>query len=236
MNARRAARELALLTLFQLDRQGNGEIDPRNAQKKSLQELTIASVRALTSEAEFQIRSASEDMASVCNYLRELELDHKINTESAFGANLKPVPIPTNREMVDKLEQCLRGAEMLHEAMRLPEWMALVRQDDVQSYASALIGLVVEHMSTIDEMLGKHMEDWRMDRLVKMDAYILRVAAAEMQYMDDVDAGVSINEAVDLAKQFSSEESYRLINGILGSLASAINESSDVGIASHEAV
>lgn len=223
MNARRAARELALLTLFQLDKQGNGQLDKNSLQKENMQGMMLASVRALAGEAEFQIQSAADQLAEVSRYLIEYELEHPKNLESPIDAQAKPVPIPTTREMVDKIEACLQSAEHLFEALRIPELVTLLRAEDVQDYARHLMVLVAEHVAELDELLNAHMEDWRMDRLVRMDAYILRLAAVEMKYMPKVDLSVSINEAVDLAKQFSSDESYKLINGILGSLAEALS-------------
>jgi N utilization substance protein B len=222
MNARRAARELALLALFQLDRQGNGELDPNAIRKETIREMTLASVRALTGEAEFQIQKAAEQLADVSRYLLEYEMEHPTNLATPMDAAIKPVPIPTTRDMVEKIEKCLQGAEYLFEALRLPELIALARQDEVQQYAAKLMGLVAEHREALDEQLNRHLDDWRMDRLIKMDAYLLRLAAAEMKYVRSMDLSISISEAVDLAKQFSGEESYRLINGILGSLAEEI--------------
>ena len=223
MNARRAARELALLTLFQLDKQGNGQLDKTQLQKENIQSLMLASVRALSGEAEFQIQTAASQLADVSRYLIEYEVEHPSNLETPLDVKAKPVPIPSTREMVEKIESCLQSAEYLFEALRIPELVALLQAEDVQDYARQLMVLVAEHAADLDEMLNSRMEDWRMDRLVKMDAYILRLAAAEMKYVPNVDLSVSINEAVDLAKQFSSDESYRLINGILGALAEALS-------------
>jgi N utilization substance protein B len=222
MNARRAARELALLTLFQLDRQGNGAISPADIQKESLPALVLASVRALTGEAEFQIQSAASDLAAVSRYLIDYEIEHPENLALPLEAASRPVEIPTTQDMVEKIEKCLQAAEYLHEALRIPELVALLRQEDVQSYAWKLLNLVVEHKKALDEQLNRHLADWRMDRLTKMDAYVLRLAAAEMRHVPHVDLSVSINEAVDLAKQFSGEESYRLVNGVLGALAETV--------------
>ena len=223
MNARRAARELALLALFQIDKQGTGAPEQSTIraalQRESLQELILSSVRALSGEAEFQIQAAADWLAEVSRSVQTYEVEHPENLETPLDAVAQPVPIPTTREMIEKIEQCLQGAEYLFEALRIPELISHLRAEDVQAYATKLIGLVAEHLPELDEGLNRHMEDWRMDRLVKMDAYILRVAAAEMAYVPDVDLGVSINEAVDLAKQFAGEESYRFINGVLGGLA-----------------
>jgi transcription antitermination protein NusB len=220
MNARRAARELALLSLFQ-------QSDDPNAPTLTIKEMVLSSVRALSGEAETQIQTAADQLADVSRYLLYLESESKINLESPIDAPMKPVPIPNTREMIEKIDQCLQSAEYLFEALRLPELIALVRQDDVQAYAQKLMDLVRRHRSTLDEQLNRHMADWRMDRLHRMDAIILRLAAAEMRFAPSVDLSVSINEAVDLSKQFSNEESYRLINGVLGSLAVEI--SADTG-------
>ncbi|MCE3236430.1 MAG: transcription antitermination factor NusB [Vampirovibrio sp.] len=223
MNARRAARELALLTLFQMDKQGNGTIDRAQLQRESIQTLVLSSVRALSGEAEFQIRTAADQLAEVSRYLLEYEMEHPSNLETPMEAQVKPVPIPTTRDMVEKIEKCLESAEYLFEALRIPELVALLQAADVQEYALKLMTLVAENQAALDDMLNNHMEDWRMDRLIRMDAYLLRIAAAEMKYLPEVDLRVSINEAVDLAKQFSGEESYKLVNGVLGGLAGELS-------------
>lgn len=225
MNARHASRELALLSLFQLDKQGNGLLTPDAvAQKATLQEQVLASVRALSGEAEFQIQTAADQMAEVSRYLLDYELEHPVNLESPLDADVKPVTIPTTRDMVEKIEKCLQGAEFLFEALRMPELITLMSAKNVQDFAFQLITLVAEHRAALDEAINTHMTDWRMDRLVMMDAYILRLAAAEMKFVEKVDLSVTINEAVDLAKQFSTEESYRLIHGVLASLAEQVSQ------------
>lgn len=224
MNARSAARELALLTLFQLDRQGNGALDKAALQRESLKDMVLASVRALATEAEDKIQAAADELADVSRSLITYEMEAPINLESPMEAEIKPVPIPTTRDMVEKIERCLQGAEYLFEALRIPELVALSREEAVQEYAMRLMNLVAEHRAELDETLNRHMEDWRMDRLMKLDAYVLRLAAVEMKHVPGVDLGVSINEAVELAKQFSTEESYRLINGILGALAEEVSK------------
>ncbi len=225
MNARHAARELALLTLFQLDKQGDGKIDMEALQQKgTLRGLMLASVRTLSGEAEFQIQNAAEQLAEVSRHLLDYELEHPHNLETPLEAEVKAVPIPTTREMVEKIEKCLQGAEYLFEALRIPELVTHMGAEHVQNYAIDLMKHVSENRDALDEVLNQHMAEWRMDRLIMMDAYILRLAAAEMKYVKAVDLSVSINEAVDLAKQFSGEESFRLIHGVLDSLAKVVAE------------
>lgn len=224
MNARHAARELALLTLFQLDK---GEAKPESQATPAVynvNELILSSVRALSNQAQDQIKDAAESLAEVSRYILENEMEHPTNLNAPIDAEVQPVPLPTTRELVEKIEQCLQGAEYLFEALRIPELAALAEDSDVQQYANRLILLVFQHKQNLDALINQFSSEWRVERLMKMDRLILRLAAVEMKYVDEVDFGVSINEAVELSKQFSSEESFRLVNGILGAMAEALKK------------
>jgi N utilization substance protein B len=71
----------------------------------------------------------------------------------------------------------------------------------------------------LDRIILSHSKDWTLDRIAKMDLAILRVAIYEIKYMPDIPVSVSINEAVELAKQFSYPEASAFINGVLGSVS-----------------
>jgi len=227
MNARRAARELALFTLYQMEKAVDAAAEAREYPKHSLQAMTMATVRALSLEARAQIEEAAGMLADVNRSLLTYEMESPVNLESPLDAAIKPVPIPTTRAMVDQIESCLHAAELLHEALRVPELVALMPQEEVRQYGWKLVSLVTQHQAELDEMLNRHLEDWRMDRIVKMDACLLRLACAEMRYVPSVDLSVSINEAVDLARLFSEEDSHKLINGVLGSLADELSNAGE---------
>ena len=72
-----------------------------------------------------------------------------------------------------------------------------------------------EHLAEIDEKISRYAVNWTIDRIAKVDLAILRLAIFELEYRPDIPPIVSINEAVDLAKTFSSAESKRFVNGIL---------------------
>jgi len=78
---------------------------------------------------------------------------------------------------------------------------------------------VRDHLDEIDSDLTKVSEGWAVQRMGTVELAILRVAAAELLYIDDIDAGVSINEAVVLAKKYGTEKSASFVNGILGAIA-----------------
>jgi len=86
------------------------------------------------------------------------------------------------------------------------------------AYVKNMIEICFEHKAIIDENISKHLKNWTIDRLSKVDLSILRLAVSEILYVEDIPTSVSINEAVNLAKKFSDEEASSYINGVLGSI------------------
>ena len=86
---------------------------------------------------------------------------------------------------------------------------------EVIDYSKRLISFVDNKRDEIDETIKKYSKNWKFERMAVIDRNILRIAIAEMLYMPDIPEKVSINEAVEIAKKFSTEESYAFINGIL---------------------
>ncbi|WP_234984641.1 transcription antitermination factor NusB [Pilibacter termitis] len=84
-------------------------------------------------------------------------------------------------------------------------------------YLDTLVTGVIEQKSSIDEIITKHLtKNWSLKRISKMDLIILRLAIFEMMYQkEEVDAKIAVNEALELAKAFSDENSTRFINGVL---------------------
>jgi len=78
---------------------------------------------------------------------------------------------------------------------------------------------VSEHQDSIDGTLGAISEHWTVHRMPTVDRCILRLAAYEILYLDEIPASVSINEAVEMAKVYGGEDSSKFVNGVLGRLA-----------------
>jgi N utilization substance protein B len=93
---------------------------------------------------------------------------------------------------------------------------------DPDSYASAIAIGVDEHVAELDELLQRHVQGWTIDRMAVLDRTLLRMAAYELAYEPSVPVAVVISEAVELAKQYSTEESGRFVNGVLGSVAKEV--------------
>ena len=85
-------------------------------------------------------------------------------------------------------------------------------------YASRLYSYVVKEKDSTDKLIESKLVNWEMNRLAMIDRMILRMSITEMLFLDDIPPKVSITEAVEIAKQFSSEDSSGFINGIMDAI------------------
>lgn len=85
-------------------------------------------------------------------------------------------------------------------------------------FTEGLIAGIKEHQSHIDELISQVAENWRMDRMAAIDRNILRLGAYEILFRPEVPPKVAINEALELAKRYSTAQSSRFVNGILDRL------------------
>ncbi|HLB24942.1 MAG TPA: transcription antitermination factor NusB [Nitrospirota bacterium] len=92
-------------------------------------------------------------------------------------------------------------------------------KDEDPDYAVILIENTLKHGSEIDREITERLENWTLERLSTIDRNILRFATCELRYFLDVPVNVTINEAIEIAKKFSLEESATFINGVLDKIA-----------------
>ncbi len=85
----------------------------------------------------------------------------------------------------------------------------------VRLFAEGLVRGVLEKRTQVDEVIVKHAKNWDLHRMAAVDRNILRLAIYEILFRDDIPPVVSINEAVDIAKKFSTQDSGKFVNGIL---------------------
>ena len=89
--------------------------------------------------------------------------------------------------------------------------------ENQKNYVNSVYGAFANHMEEVDAAIEANAEHWHKDRIAKVDLAVLRVAIAEMTFAEETTPeGVAINEAVNIAKKFGSEESGRFVNGVLG--------------------
>ena len=93
-------------------------------------------------------------------------------------------------------------------------------QGEIFGYAREIVEGVIKHNEEIDDLLETYSQGWSLDRMPNLDRAILRVAAWEILHNADVPDPVAINEAVELAKELSTDESGSFINGLLSRISS----------------
>jgi transcription antitermination protein NusB len=93
------------------------------------------------------------------------------------------------------------------------------RSNPGYDFAEVLVSGVNDHIESLDRLISERARDWTLDRMPVIDKNLLRMALFEMLYLEDVPAAVAINEAVDLAKTYSTEGSSRFVNGLLAAVS-----------------
>ena len=97
-------------------------------------------------------------------------------------------------------------------------------EEDVRSFAIDLFHVADERHAEIDQIIEKHAEHWRMDRMAAVDRNILRGACAEFLGFPKTPKPVVINESLEIARRYSSPESVQFINGVLDSVARDLDQ------------
>ena len=97
-------------------------------------------------------------------------------------------------------------------------WENHVEQQAVIEFARRLVTQTVEHVEKIDAVIQSHAEHWRLDRMAVVDRNILRLATQELLFDTETPGTVVINEAIEIARRYSAQESPQFINGILDSI------------------
>lgn len=195
MQARRIARELALLSVSQLS------ANPERSKEQLLQTAVLAAVRTLTSEAQDALETASAELQQ--SNARLLSSETRANDVSVA------------RGMVtEAIELAQTAINRIGVAMEVPEMVQLANQKDVSTYTMEIVQSLKANQAEVDQMLEQALVDWQLTRLAWIDRDILRIAVTEMMFLGIPDR-IAVNEAVELSKRYSGEDGHRFINGVL---------------------
>ena len=135
----------------------------------------------------------------------------------------------TRRELRDNVFKMLFRIEF-HEAEEMPEQLALFEDEldtlfdgkqgqENREYLTNKCNYIFSHITELDEAINEVSSGWKTSRMSKVDLTIIRLAVYEMRYEEDIPVAVSINEAVELAKKYGTDDSASFVNGILAKLA-----------------
>lgn len=209
MQARRAARELALILFSQFDK----EITSYSS--KDFEDIMLKSVRILSNNSSEELKLSVGALIDIKNYIDTYEAEHESNLSRPIGVKDKPVAIPTTAELSENIETILDVVEKTLLALEIAEFTTLESQSDVQEYVIEIAEAFKAHYEEIDNEIQKHTTGWDISRLVKMDKDILRIAIIELLYTKGAPMKVVVDEAVELAKKYSTEDSSSFVNGVL---------------------
>jgi len=91
-------------------------------------------------------------------------------------------------------------------------------QDDVKEFTLILVKGVMSNLPEIDKAINNYTNNWSLERITNIDRNILRIAIYEILHLTSIPKSVSINEAVELAKKYSTKSSFSFVNGVLGKI------------------
>ncbi len=97
-------------------------------------------------------------------------------------------------------------------------------EEETLAFAKQLVLGALQHRDRIDQVINYHARGWTLDRMANIDRNVLRLAIYEILYLPDIPPSVSVDEAVEMAKKYSTAESGRFVNGILGNLVRHLDE------------
>jgi transcription antitermination protein NusB len=98
------------------------------------------------------------------------------------------------------------------------------KDPEAHRFATSLVAGVKAHQAELDALIEQHSHNWRLERMQRIDRNVLRLGAYELKFIADIPKKVTINEAVELAKAFGTEDSAAFINGLLDRLALAVGK------------
>lgn len=104
-------------------------------------------------------------------------------------------------------------------------WKSFEADPDGREYANAALRGFAEHAAEVDARITKASENWRLERMARVDRNVLRLATWELVYKGDVPRAVILDEAVELAKTFGTDESKAFVNGVLSKVADEVGRS-----------
>lgn len=121
-------------------------------------------------------------------------------------------------------EWSFRTDEQLEELL---EQAAMTRDIEIDDFARELCAKTIGNTGSLDGLIGKYSDKWKVNRLSKVTLTVLRMAFCEMSLFSDIPAGATINEAVEIVKAYGSEDEAAYVNGILGTYERSRNVSGE---------
>ena len=213
MNHRTAAREIVILALPQLPK------DSTKFSKTGFEEIILSLSRSLSDYAKKNLTSVSSDLQRIEKFLLNTEIEHPDN--ETHTSQISPVLIPDTKILREQVEAIKSASTELLNILELPEFVIQSGQKLTLEYAMQLLENYVENKERVNEVIEQAAQrrdkdkKWKLNRMVRLDRDILRIAATELLFLKDTPTEVICDEAVKIADKYGSDESKKFVNGVL---------------------
>lgn len=203
MNARHAARELAVLIINET------RILKKNPNKLEIQDLIEQAVRMLNNEAE--------------NILSYAKGELTIADDILFEADLITNPVNVKDRLDKALESTHRAMEYVSYSNKWALMCSLAMKHEVRDFTVKLIEQYKNNSEKVDKIIQDSTEGWTLDTMYSLDRNAITIAVVELLNDDTTSYRIIIDEAIEIAKKYGSEDSGSFVNGILTKVLKTLN-------------
>jgi len=132
----------------------------------------------------------------------------------------------TRRKLREKVLQILYAYELSNDSLDLmfEEMLEDVNDEEAREFVKSLTLLTIKHRDEYDEMIKQVVKNWEIDRIAVIDRLLIRMATCEMLHFPEIPPKVSINEVIEIAKRYSTEQSDKFINGVLDAILKKLKQ------------
>jgi len=183
--------------------------------KKDFENIILNSVRILTENASEELQISLKYLFETKEFIQNYENDDPKNTSRPIDAPNIPVNIPMTGEMVEKINTMIEVSEKALAALEIAEMSAIEEKREVRDFIIQIAEIFQNNKKEIDNIINTLVSGWNIERMITIDKDIIRIAICELVYIKQIAPKVVINEAIELAKKYSTADSASFVNGVL---------------------
>jgi len=124
---------------------------------------------------------------------------------------------------------CETGSVSIPEGLLDFSWSEkkITQDEEIAAFSRLLVSGTVENIRVIDSMIEKHLDNWELKRLNRVDLAVLRMSVYTLMFQPELHPSIVIDEAIDISREFGTDDSYRFVNGVLDSVRKSLPSSED---------
>jgi len=132
----------------------------------------------------------------------------------------------SRRKLREKVLQILYAYELSNDSLDImfEDLLQDVNDEEAKEFVKSLTLLTIKHRDEYDEMIKQVVKNWEIDRIAVIDRLLIRMATCEMLHFPEIPTKVSINEVIEIAKRYSTDQSDKFINGVLDAILKRLKQ------------